>query len=247
MWRTNHKKIRFRNIERRRSRGFTLLELLVALSILSILATVLYLSIGASATQTRRIGERIETQQRLRLAIQKLTADISSIYWNEDSSKLFFEGTRGISRSGRQDRLEFTSLVFHWRKPEEKVDDLASISYSWDSRSEGGSLIREETPLNTSSTGNYGGPVAILNGVKEVAFSYINTRKQERNVWSTRSSQAEEGLPAAIRVSLRLQWGEGERTISTLIPLPMGVHSPENENERTGGSTENNTGGSSGS
>ncbi len=170
--------------------GFTLLELLVAMAILSVLSTVLFLSVGASATQTRRIAERIEEQQRLRLAFQRIAADISGVFLSKEAGHLYFQGAQGISPDGRRDRLEFTSVVFHWRKPDERADDLVSVAYSLSlgSRGEGGSLIREERPLTTTPPGNYGGPVAILNGVTEVSFSYLDKEKREKISWSTRAS-----------------------------------------------------------
>ena len=352
MWRLLNRKARAFSGRGGASQGFTLLELLVALSILSILATVLYLSVGASATQTRRIGRRIEEQQRFRLALQRIATDISGVFWDKDSAHLYFQGSREDTSGGRGDRLEFTSIVFHWRKPGERVDDLVTVSYSlgagaedegmslireerpltttppgsyggpvailggvrevsfsyldaekreldswstrfsgvfWDKDSahlyfqgsredtsggrgdrleftsivfhwrkpgervddlvtvsyslgagaedEGMSLIREERPLTTTPPGSYGGPVAILGGVREVSFSYLDAEKRELDSWSTRStltSGQSQGLPRAVRVTLKLKRGEGERTVSVLIPLPLGLRPEENSAGITG-------------
>jgi type II secretory pathway component PulJ len=187
--------------------------------------------VGASATQTRRITERIEEQQRLRLAFQRIAADISGVFWIKEAGHLYFQGAQGISPDGRRDRLEFTSVVFHWRKPDEQADDLVSVAYSLSlgSRGEGGSLIREERPLTTTPPGNYGGPVAILNGVTEVSFSYLDKEKREKNSWSTRASDQEKALPAAVRVTLKIKRGESEREVSALFSLPMGIRPAKEE------------------
>ncbi len=223
--------------------GFTLLELLVALALLSVLATVLFLSVGASATQTRRMGERIEEQQRLRLVFQKMAADISGVFWDKDASHLYFQGARGSSSAGRSDRLEFTSVVFHWRKPGERADDLVSVAYSLSAgpKETGGSLVREERPLTTTPPGNYGGPVTVLNGVMEVSYSYLDKERRERDSWSTRSSEQTPELPAAVRVTLKLKRSGGERMVSAVFPLPLGIHSSEDSG------TEGNTGAPGGS
>ncbi len=239
MWRLLNRKARAFSGRGGGSQGFTLLELLVALSILSILATVLYLSVGASATQTRRIGRRIEEQQRFRLALQRIATDISGVFWDKDSAHLYFQGSREDTSGGRGDRLEFTSIVFHWRKPGERVDDLVTVSYSLGAgaEDEGMSLIREERPLTTTPPGSYGGPVAILGGVREVSFSYLDAEKRELDSWSTRStltSGQSQGLPRAVRVTLKLKRGEGERTVSVLLPLPLGLRPEEKSDGITG-------------
>lgn len=223
--------------------GFTLLELLVALALLSVLATVLFLSVGASATQTRRMGERIEEQQRLRLVFQKMAADISGVFWGEEAGHLYFEGARGSSSGGRSDRLEFTSVVFHWRKPGERADDLVLVRYSLTpgSGEAGGSLVREESPLATPPPGNYGGSVTVLDGVMEASFSYLDKERRERDSWSTRSSEQTSGLPTAVRMTLKLKRNGGERMVSAVFPLPMGIHSTEDSG------AEGNTGAPGGS
>ncbi len=144
---------------------------------------------------------------------------------------LFFEGVQGISPDGRRDRLEFTSVVFHWRNPDERADDLVSVTYSLNAGSggEGGSLIREERPLTTTPPGSYGGPVTILNGVTEVLFSYLDKEKREKNTWSTRASNNETVLPAAVRVTLKIKRGEREREVSALFSIPLGIRPAEEE------------------
>lgn len=211
------------------SPGFTLLELLVALSILSVLTTILFLSVGASATQTRRIKKRIEEQQHLRLAIQKMATDISSVYWAKGAAHLYFEGTSVSAANGRRDTLRFTTIVFHWRRPGEKVDDLVSVAYTLTggSGAEGQTLVRIETPLLLGSPSGYTGQVDILGGVKELSFTYLDTQKRESDSWSTRADTDSPALPAAVRVNLVLIRGGGERTVSVLLPLQLGIRSEE--------------------
>ena len=209
------------------SKGFTLLELLIALSLLSFLIAGLYVSVGTSATHAIRLGVRIEDQQALRIALQRIMTDLSGAYVVSDRPHLYFTGIRQDGEGGGLDSLELTAVVFHWDRFGGKIDDLVAIRYFVDTGPAGGGLFREEKPVSGGNPAAYREPVLILPGVKNLRFTYLDGAGGDHETWSTLPSAGEGGLPAALRIRLGLGgdggdgWGGDE--ISTIIPIPAGI------------------------
>ncbi|MFQ5894269.1 MAG: type II secretion system protein GspJ [Nitrospinota bacterium] len=209
-------------------RGFTLLELLVALSILAAIVAGLYLSIGTNASFARRLRSRLEGQQAARLALQRVAADLAGALWSPGRAHLYFEGARQEGPTGRTDRLSFTAAIYRWGEEGGKRDELAAVSYSLGPGPGGGSLLRQESPpLAGGAPAASEGPVVILEEVRELAFSYLDTEGGAHDNWSTRSPEERAQLPAAVRLTVRLGSGPDEgRTLSTLAAVPAGLHPP---------------------
>lgn len=203
--------------------GFTLLELLVAMTILSFLIGGLYLSIGTSSTHAYRIGVRLRNLQAVRIAMQRMAADLGGVQWRAGKTHLYFEGKRDSSFGEGRDRLEFTAVRYRWKEADEKAGELVSIAYSLRADGKSANLIREETPLLGASRGATSVP--ILAGVESLSFAYLDRENAVRESWDTRAGEeGEAALPAAVRISIKIRIEDSDRVFSILVPVPLGLY-----------------------
>lgn len=114
-------------------RGFTLLELLVAISILAMVSVLIY-SAFASMRRTKEGLERVQDRYREgRIAMQRVTRELQSAYLSlhapNDSSLLVvttaFVGTRG----NPIDRVDFNAFANLRRDRDAHESDQAELSY----------------------------------------------------------------------------------------------------------------------
>ncbi|MEE9256359.1 MAG: type II secretion system protein GspJ [bacterium] len=203
--------------------GFTLLELLVAMTVLSFLIGGLYLSIGTSWTHAHRIGVRLRSRQAVRIAMQRMAADLGGVQWGAGKTHLYFEGKRDSGIDGGRDRLEFTAVRYRWKEADEKADELVSIAYSLRTDGKTANLIREERPLLGGSRRAASDPIRA--GVEALSFAYLDGDTAVREGWDPRAGGAgEAALPAAVRISIKIRIEDSDQVFSTLVAVPLGLY-----------------------
>ncbi|MBU0673677.1 MAG: type II secretion system minor pseudopilin GspJ [Proteobacteria bacterium] len=193
------------------SNGFTLLELLVALSIFAIMSVVAYSSLAAMAEireQLRDEGKRLtEIQTAFRLIgrdiEQAIARPIRDGYGDPLPAMSLTEGEGVI--------LEFTRSG--WRNPTGRQrSTLQRITY----RFLGEELIRESWPVLDRAVDSTPFSRTILTGVMNLEVSFIGQDRQISPAWPPESSadpaQAAKILPRAVRIFLDLEgWGRVDR------------------------------------
>ncbi len=195
------------------------------MTVLSFLIGGLYLSIGTSSTHAHRIGVRLRSRQAVRIAMQRMAADLGGVQWGAGKTHLYFEGKRDSGIGGGRDRLEFTAVRYRWKEADEKADELVSIAYSLRTDGKTANLIREERPLLGGSRAAASESVPILAGVEALAFAYLDRENAVRESWDTRAGGAGvAALPAAVRISIKIRIEDSDRVFSTLVAVPLGLY-----------------------
>lgn len=101
------------NVPLGNAKGFTLLELLVALGIVAVLVTVLYETFSAVLQSTKQVEEVAEMDQMARISLGVLTNELRSAYWRSEGDQptsFIFIGMDGESGGRPSDTLRFTTL-----------------------------------------------------------------------------------------------------------------------------------------
>jgi len=129
------------------SKGFTLLEVLLALTILAMVATVIYSSFSTASRNIESAEELRDGTDRARTLISRLTNDIANVYVNGSLSETFFYGSKFEREEDKQrfDSISMTTLT-NWRKPESKEMELWEVGYSFQEKADGKGrvLMRKE-------------------------------------------------------------------------------------------------------
>ena len=205
------------------ARGFTLLELIISLTIVSLVAVLVYttLNIGARAAQS---GEtRSVENQRARAAIALITRHLKSAY------PLSLQGEKGtfLYFFGGSKELSFVSGA---GRPE--AGGLEKITYFLREQDGRKSLwVRTSAPTLPSDLlqdreGSLRQESEVLPDVEDVAWEYLNRsqqqldmRSQPKEEWTDRwDGEKESALPAAIRFSWRAKLG--------LLPYEWRIEAP---------------------
>jgi len=116
-------------------RGFTLVEMLMAVSILVIIGGSAYFAFKTAVDAYHRTEEKILAAQRSRVAMDRLVTDLSNMRISLEDPELALYTQDGPSQFGDRDMLSFVTLVK--TDPDPFLEQLASFQ----------SQIASQTPL----------------------------------------------------------------------------------------------------
>ena len=220
--------------------GFTLLELVVAMVIFSIVVSAAYALFDASRSVTTRAEFRSQLFQSARAALQAVEEDLRGAVQGSTPFDTGFIGTGGGSEKEPQDKLEFLSVnrytgaSYDVNKIQDKVwgADLSKVYYSieTDVKKTPHGLVRERpvelTPVN--------GPVHRDEDISEVAQDvvFLHFRYFDGSEWlTTWDSTQTRKLPKAVEVTVYVkgEWRDEEviEPFMTRFYLPVGGEQPE--------------------
>jgi general secretion pathway protein J len=201
-----------------KSRGFTLIEVVLALSIFALIGAVLYGAFSLSHSAVEKSQASFNDNQKLRSFTDLLGSYIRSAYPYRESAQdktVFFDG--------QEDQLTFVSsisLAMGGR-------GMSKIRIAWEGaeQGEGPIQLEEEVPMrsNVSEDRDSGGlrsDVVIQERVKEVRFAYLDS-KSEDETWEERWDGREKlALPRAIRLSYR---NHDDKEVRWIFPVMISV------------------------
>ncbi len=131
-----------------KSGGFTLLEVLLAMAILAIMLTSIYMSFSTAGANVEQAEAAREETDLARTLMTRLSADITNAYVDPNMTSsntllTFFQGknqetTDDESREKiRRDKIDLTTLT-NWRRLDSKESDLWEVGYFF---SQGKSIV----------------------------------------------------------------------------------------------------------
>lgn len=199
---------------RRRSTGFTLLELLVAMGIFAIIGAMALGGLNAIVGQESQARVQTERLAGLQRAVRLLTNDLGAVVPRYVRDEL---GDRHelplLSGVGRDFLIRLSRSG--WTNPGllRERGTLQRVQY----RLEDGKLIREYWPVMDHVLGQEPRREELLTGVEEVKFQFFDDETGEwQQQWPPLSKiAAPDGQrPLAIQVTLELEdWGTVERLV----------------------------------
>ncbi len=219
-------------------RGFTLVELLVAIAVLAMVSMLIY-GAFAGMRRSKEGVERINDRYREgRLAMARIARELQSAYLsahvpiNEQLTvqRTIFKGTRGSPA----DRIDFTAFA-HRRLDRDSADsDQAEVSYfgSEDPERPGVLDLVRRVSSNIDLEPERGGRVEVLaTDIDLFDLEYLDPMTgQWSETWDSTSSIGQQNrMPMQVRVILVLNGGRrsaidrGQRPIKlvTKVDLPM--------------------------
>lgn len=174
------------------SQGFTLVEILISITILAIVMSILYGTFSTSSTNVKIIEDRADELSSLAGTIDVVSNEIRSIYPPMENYLEEF--------SGKKDRIIFTSLT-HFVKDDDPA--IQKISYLF----EDGQFIRRT--WYPDSAGEVKKDTLLLNNINESSFSYFDG-EQWIDDWSDGKN-----IPSGVRIAFSYQG----RQVESVIPV----------------------------
>lgn len=178
-----------------RSKGFTLIEVLIAVAIGSILLTALYATFfsvfRAGSTATASLDEHIRVGRLLDL----FSRDIHGAYFRKNVESTVFSG----EPRGMGSKVSFTTVTYPVLKKGFPTGDLAGVSYLSEDSAAGLKVVREVWNPRMGERVR----IEALDRVKSFELDYYNG-----SIWvKAWDSSLEKSLPVAVRATVRLADG----------------------------------------
>lgn len=202
-----------------RRRGFTLIEVMVAVVILAMVSTVVWSSFRDTTNTKKNVEAQAVRYRTVRLALERIAREVAMAYLsqNEDTAQPE-RRTRfvGKKRNG-VDELTF-SYFGHQRLYEDAAEsDTALVSYTSEGdRDRKGTINlmrRESRRLGYLRPDELPGQYDILcDDVSKLRFEYWDARdKQWREEWNTTSADGQvDRLPSKVRITLTVRDERGK-------------------------------------
>ncbi len=199
------------------SKGFTLIEVLLALAILAAVITVVYASFSTASQNVERAEASRDETDLARTLIARLSDDIANAYYNQDMKTItILYGKKEELGTGndkrRLDSISMTTLT-NWRKPDSKETDLWEVGYHFEETADGKGHVlmrREKRELSKDVPLLEGGvDYEITDKVGELQLRY-NNGSQWSDEWDTRTHPS---LPKAVELSLTFANGKQYITV----------------------------------
>jgi general secretion pathway protein J len=224
-------------------RGFTLLELLVAMAIFSIIVSACYALFSATRGAARRAEFKAQMLQTARAALGALEDELRAAVMPASGFDTGFIGTNSGSEKQPLDRLEFVTASGHpagldkdnYDEPDRLPErsDLVQVRY-WieeDLSRKAHGLVRERhfdlLPVSTRTLRE--------EDVEEVApeVVHVNLRYYDtewRDSWDTTQTRK---MPKAVEITVHVrgEWNDEEvfETFTSRVYLPVAAETPERQ------------------
>ena len=196
----------------RREKGFTLLEIIIAVGIFAVISALAYGGLNTVLRSAQKTEAAADELQQLQLAMSIIQQDLSQIT-DRPVRNEFGEREGAVVSPGSFGRL-ITFTRRGWKNPAERPrSTLQRVAYLL----EDGKLIREYWPQLDAAPGVETVKYPLLENVAEVRFRFLDEQKKWRNEWPPLSATKKIlSPPRAVEITIvSEQWG----SIPRLFPL----------------------------
>lgn len=186
-------------------RGFTLLELLISITMIGLIALVITGAMRLGSRSVDRGEKRIESLERLKNSFNIIESQIMSeipLSYEEDGNRRYYF-------QGEKDSVQFATTYSIWGNQKGYV--LTSLKVGADSNGKR-YLKAKESPL----IGGIEAETVLFEGFDEIYFEYFYKDPTEEDGRWVREWTEEGNMPDRIRVVLI----SGRRDFSLILPLP---------------------------
>ena len=200
-------------------RGFTLVELLIAATMMSVLFVGLGAHLRGGLSVWRRTTAMTERLQRERVVWDQLARDLANAVPYQD---------------GRDDEFTLDGAAFggselQWMTAPPGAVGVQVVRYACTTLEDGMGLWRTRQSIGAARADEAASPELLLPGCStlEVRYGYEETAGSGTLVWDA-AWAFEDELPQVLEISLQMENG---RTLTQRLALPAGVLKPRTESE----------------
>ncbi len=187
-------------------RGFTLIEVLIALFLTAVLLTSVYYTFFSMLESREVISEEFERQREVRRFIDLLGMEIESAYVSGSNKNTLFTGyERGLGAK-KFARLEFTYFTHTVVAKDNPAGDLKTVRYSVEEGEEGRTyLFKERWDAFIGLGGKGSFKVEAVEDILGFNATYFNGNSWVK-AWQNSTGI---GAPEAVKFVLTVRKGEG--------------------------------------
>lgn len=212
------------------TRGFTLLEILIAIFIFAVIATTIFGSYNLIFSSTGALDSGIAIYESARNCLSRMTVDLQSVYVAFPSAYTpevgtspdlyrFAGDTVTIGAAGFP-RLRFTSLA-HVAFDKSRSEGIAEIVYYVRPGEDGTFSLRRADALYPYEPFREKGTDPILcENLKSLKFTYYDAQGVDTDRWDSDSDDVQYATPRAVGIALEIGDESFSQQFTTLVGLP---------------------------
>ena len=213
------------------SRGFTLLEILIALFIFTVVVTTIFGSYNFIFSSTDAFDSGISVYESARNCLNRMTFDLQAVYVTfppaytppePDASPdtYRFSGEMDTVGGTSFSRIRFTSLA-HVAFEKKQQEGIAEIVYYVQPGDNGTFILRRSDTLYPYKPFQEKGTDPVLcENLKSLKFTYYDAEGADADHWDSDSDDFKYATPRAVGIQLELGNGSFSQQFATLIALP---------------------------
>jgi general secretion pathway protein J len=211
--------------------GFTLIEILIAIFIFSIIITAVFSSFNAILNSTGSISEGLATCDMAKNCLNRIITDLKSIHAHlPDDTSLNSDSLLGAYRivgentdvgSREFSKLRFTSLA-HINLEHDMRYGIAEIIYYVQEIDEDNYVIRRADSLYPyRAFKKKDGDPLLCERVKSLKFKYHGYDGNEYDYWDSQSDEFSHSTPMAISIELEAGDEPDSILLEALVTIPV--------------------------
>jgi general secretion pathway protein J len=214
------------------NRGFTLLEIMIAIFIFAIIATTIFTSYSSLLSGNETADQGTASYEMAKNCLNRIIVDLESIHLTLPPSYLppalgeppelyrivgEISDIQGVSFP----RLRFASLA-HLKKKKKMEKGIAEIIYYIQASDDGNYVLKRADNLYPYETfeEKSGDPVLCTN-VKSLTFKYYDQDGTAYDLWDSDDEDFGYSTPKSIDIHLELADSSGPLWFKTMVTLPM--------------------------
>ncbi len=221
---------------KKESRGFTLIEILIATAILAVIVSIVFTAYTGGIRIINETQSQSDIYSMARIASERIREDLESSYIagslsgeisdNSQLKKPFFKGENGEIKNNRADSIVFFSrshIIFE----EESIEpDASEIEYYLLQSAEKGflSLFRSDTHIFQEAPEKATSGFLLCDNLISLNFTYYDEQGMEYDRWDSEGEEFKDRLPNL--VSIEMEFSNSAAPGSTLkfftsVRIPM--------------------------
>ena len=216
-------------------RGFTLLEVLLAMAMLALVVSMVAIALSGSLKVIGATEDQGEIYHRARIAMQRISDDLASAVLTEGVE---FVGTeQEVSGESTGDVLRFASMAHVVFSPRNQLPGMGIVGYEVvPDRERAGmlALLRSDRLFRPGEEFDRqpaaGERFLLCDRLRSVRFTYLDQQGEEHDQWDTRQDAGdpdrERRLPVAVTCRLEFWLDRNQETslsFSTTVLVPAGL------------------------
>ena len=193
--------------------AFTVIELLIALSIFSVIAITLYSTFFAGISTWKRSGDNTGIYQNIRVTFDDIARDLKNMIYftKDDESAYIFSGT--------SEQVIFMTLEEGISEKTEPQRELVRIAYSFDNAK--GDIVREIAGISLGFDTRKAEKEILLKNVEDfkVEYCYFSGDEDDPYLWQEEWSDEEVKTPRGVKITASLKGGKGSKETSKITRI----------------------------
>jgi general secretion pathway protein J len=195
-------------------RGFTLLEIILAVTILSLIGTMIYGGFSQTALNKARIEEDVDHSRIVHMALERMTRELTMAFVSthvNPSLDLQVQNTAFVGKdNGREDRIDFTSFShrrLYRNAPESDQNEISYFVTEHPDDPDINVLARREQNRIDEDPRRGGKSQILVENVEELNIEYFDPLLSEWvDSWDSVNTLAQPNrLPTQVRIRLAVK------------------------------------------